>query len=206
MKVLTQIFAWLVVLALAAGVIYVIIEAPGWFASFPKATQAAVGGIGAAVLVPTIAYFSTRALDRARLRDEAIRPQKTALYADAIKGFMNVINAGTLDSKETEERMKTFTEDITPRLITYGDRKVVKAWVSLLQDARHNELNSEKVNLLFSLENLMVAIRKDLGLRVQGHEQGDLLGVFITDIDSVLPKKGGLPMNQLDPPKSEASQ
>jgi hypothetical protein len=190
MKVFGQLLAWIFVIGVLAVVVILVVAAPKWFFDLPRSTQATVGGVLAVVLVPTIAYFSTRSLDRRRSREEAIRPQKTKLYDDVISGFLSIFDLGDSTSPSTEAEMKTFFASIAPPLITYGSRKVIKAWVTVLRVSRQNEGKTDSgMKIMFAFEDLMKVMRADLGHGTFSQQQGELLGVFIRDIDDYLPSK-----------------
>jgi hypothetical protein len=86
-----------------------------------------------------------------------------------------------------EADMLAFFADITPQLITYGSRGVIRAWNNFRRVSRNNP---DTKTIMFAFEDLLKAMRSDLGHVVITQPQGELLAIFITDIDDILkPKK-----------------
>ena len=78
---------------------------------------------------------------------------------------------------EMSEDMRRFSEKLT----LWGSNRVVKKWL------KFRELSSKNANgmdTLFIMEDIMFAMRKDMGLRRL--KKGSLLAFFINDIQSVM--------------------
>ena len=68
--------------------------------------------------------------------------------------------------------------------MTYGSNGVIKKWGKLRVSLAENA----DANSLFELEDLMKEIRKDLGHSNRGLAKGDVLRLFVNDIDDHLKK------------------
>jgi hypothetical protein len=90
-----------------------------------------------------------------------------------------------LSEKDLIKHMSKFTES----LILWGSEDVIKSYrdfrMFFMQRKPNGPLSIEEVNLL---ENLLLTIRKDMGHKNKNFQQGDILSLFINDIDDVLKK------------------
>lgn len=75
---------------------------------------------------------------------------------------------------------------MTPELITYGSRGVIRAWNEFRKVSRLQTDNSTAVMLAF--EGLLKAMRQDLGHTVITHQKGELLGIFVNDVENLFSK------------------
>jgi len=86
-----------------------------------------------------------------------------------------------MDEKKIVEIIGSFTEEI----LVWGSDEVVKTWVEFRyanweegSDGRASHEN------LFRLEELFLALRKDLGLKNKKLDKGDLLRLFVNDLQA----------------------
>ena len=153
----------------------------GWFLRLPPTTITAVAGVSGLVSVPIVTYFTTRSLERRRSMENAIREQKTQLYDKLTRGLMRMLNLKKSEPKMQPDEMMEFLAEMTPPLISYGSRGVIRQWNGFRKVSRE-QLDSP-LAIMFAFEDLLKAMRQDLGHRVFGHQRGELLGIFINDID-----------------------
>ncbi|MDU2353332.1 MAG: hypothetical protein E7D92_01810, partial [Anaerococcus sp.] len=67
----------------------------------------------------------------------------------------------------------------------WGSDEVVRKWIEIRTSSLNSDSNS--INNLFVLEDIIFLIRKDLGQKNKGLKRGDILSFFINDIDNYLP-------------------
>jgi hypothetical protein len=184
-QVIRVFFALLLVAAMVLAVGWVLWVVGSWFFALPATTMTPVAALTGVVLVPVITYFTSRNVERRRSLENSIREQKTKLYDEMMRGLVRMLNLqkGTLMN---EAEMLRFFADITPQLINYGSRRVLGAWNSFRTVSR--EKTGDTTAIMLSFENLLKAMRKDLGHSVLTHQKGELLGVFVNDVDTLFKK------------------
>jgi hypothetical protein len=178
---------FLLIVAAAALVGWVLFLVGPWFVALPTDNMAAVVGIAGVLLVPIITYFTSRSLERRRSLEDGIRAHKTKLYDDLMKGLMRMLNLQKAAAMSEPEMLEFFAQ-ITPGLITYGSNDVLRAWNNFRRISAVPGVEAKAI--LVSFEGLLTAMRKDLGHAVVFVQRGQLLGAFVTDIDKIFPELG----------------
>lgn len=105
------------------------------------------------------------------------------------ENFVNIIfdimlytkNKKKMSDKEMLNRVTDFSKQVT----LYGSNKVIKKWSSYRTSA--DKLSASEN--LKQLENILFAIRSDLGLKKGALKTGDLLSLFINDAKETILKK-----------------
>jgi hypothetical protein len=99
--------------------------------------------------------------------------------------FRNVVYASKLGKPLEEKEMLEFFASFTQKFMVWGADEVVREWSAF-------RLKSVKADdpfgVLFAYEDLIRAIRRDLGHSNKGLKRGDILTLFVNDIDTVLSK------------------
>lgn len=161
------------------GVWWLLVGAFSWFADLPKDTRSATGTLFAAVSVPVITFGTSVYLQRKRVRDEAVREQKTAFYEKTIKdlvGMMKIDKPGT--TADPAELVAIFASIPAP-LITFASRGVILAWNNFRRVA--SEKPGDTAALILAFEELFKQMRKDLKHSTVLHQPGELVGTFVND-------------------------
>ncbi|OAV52204.1 hypothetical protein [Enteractinococcus helveticum] len=185
-QLLQKLFGFVFLAGFLGLLVWLLRAIVSWFLALNPETQTPLAALFGVVSVPIITYFTSRSLERKRSRETAIREKKTELYDDMIRGFMRMLN---LKKKEPmdEDAMVDFFADITPKLITYGSRGVIRAWSDFRLASIRGQTDTS--HLMLILERLLKEMRKDLGHGIVLHQDGELLSVFINDVDEILNKK-----------------
>ena len=86
----------------------------------------------------------------------------------------------------SQSEMLRFFEDFVKKVTVWGSDDVVKAFGDFKRQAPNIQAGASPKEIIFLSEKLLFAIRRDLGHKNKNLKQGDLLSLFITDIDQHL--------------------
>lgn len=144
----------------------------------------AVGMIAASatIVVSVISVLVAKRLEfRATLAKEH-REKKIPFYEGMVKFIFRITFADKLGlepitEKEMIQQMASFTEN----LIVWGADEVIDAWFKFRNKSLNNNDGGGEA-IMFEIEDLLLAIRRDLGHENKGLTRGKILGLFINDI------------------------
>ncbi len=157
---------------------------------------------GATIFVSVFSAVWARNSEKAQAIEQQIREKKTPVYEKFIGIAFDIIwssrNQANQEQNEPAQRRqqkdRTKAEapnpverlqELTPDLIIWGTDEVIASWVEFRRAAANpNKDNPMEIMLVF--EAFMGAIRKDLGHKDDELKKGDLLKIFINDIDKHL--------------------
>lgn len=134
---------------------------------------AALGAV-AAVVVGQVAQ-------RRLLNIQARREQMLPMYEDFLEAFFESMQAG--GTEPTPSFVDVFNR-FAQKLLLWGSADVVKAWLNIRSIAARDGQAAEMAD---GLEQLLLAIRKDLGHRDGKLGHHDLLGTFLNDLHELGP-------------------
>jgi hypothetical protein len=121
----------------------------------------------------------------ARLR-EAHRDRMTPVYHELLKLVWQ--QAGQ-ESQEPAEEVAEFMRDLKARQLILGaPREMIRAFNRWEREAKAAQEKDDNIALVFAWEELLRAMRRDLGHDDSGLPRGELLRVFMDDIDQFLPQ------------------
>lgn len=114
-----------------------------------------------------------------------IREKKIPIYEKLISFYIELLNAEKAGKKKpSSKEVAKFMMDFTSDLIVWGSDEVIDAWVKARRfSLEKSEEQDSAIRLLALLENLMLAIRKDLGHKNKNLDKSHaVLGTFINDL------------------------
>jgi len=143
------------------------------------------GGLSA-IVTATVTKRSEKRLEIER----QIRQQKIPIYESFLPFWFKIVpGKGTSASTMSQEEIVEFLQNFTQQMIAWGSDDVLKAYCqvrkSLVAQANNPGQNGYAPILL--IEEMLYAIRRDLGHKNSGLTQGDVLALFINDVDTILP-------------------
>ena len=149
-------------------------------------SDVAVAIIAAAAtgLVSVITIAITKAYEtRATVRQD-LRSKKVPVYEDFIRMLFRILFSEKLGQPaiSAEEMISLFVQS-SEKLTIWGSDELIKTFGDFKTQIVPG---SEPLQALSQLEDLMLAIRKDLGHTNKGLARGSILRMFVTDIDQIL--------------------
>lgn len=115
---------------------------------------------------------------RAHIQQD-LRTKKPPVYEKIVKTLFRVVFAEKIGEKRPDEReLVRFFAEATEQLTIWGSDQLVGAFSEFRSGAI-----SDPQETIFAFERLLLAIRKDLGHNNQNLGRGDILRLFVNDID-----------------------
>ena len=186
-QVLRGLAALLVVLVLVAAAIY-----GGVVALDHLRTGVAAGLVtaSATVLIAVFTLVVSQRADRLRTIEQTVRERKLPLYDELIHFWMEtILKADEFTVAEMAERWRKFNLETIHTLMLWMPEPVLLEYNRLrstLLDYGESGIPEGSYEVIFSFEDLLLAMRKDLGHSNEGIGRGDLLRLWINDIDDAL--------------------
>jgi hypothetical protein len=163
---------WVALACLAGLGVWAFVEAV-------RAEPAVVGSVATAVVGLFGVLWQQRRSEDARLR-EAHRNRMTPVYDDLVKMFLGSLGSGGGIDAEAEDFMK----DLKGRQLLLGaSTEMIQAFNDWQRSAVVAQEADDSMAAIYAYEDLLRAIRRDLGHNDAELRRGELLRVFITDID-----------------------
>ena len=133
--------------------------------------------------VSAVSFLGNTIVNSIMKKNEYIRVHREEPYMRLISlvyDFQAAASKGkTMADDELAEILTQFNKELT----LWGSSKAIQAWGSW-RTASSTE-SVEPLQNLFRMEQVMVQLRKDMGMR-RGLRKGDLVRLMVNDIDSVL--------------------
>ena len=176
-KIFSQLFA-IGVLVIICYTLYKIIHLLFTAFSEINATLAAC----TTIFVSIVSILISKHIEhKTTIRNEQ-RAKVIPFYEDFIDFVFRLTHAEKLGKEpipeiELMEKMKQFTRDI----IVWGSDDVIKAYFSFRKKSIL-AIDNPELNIMYEVENLFLAIRKDLGHKNKSITKGTLLNLFINDM------------------------
>ncbi|MCH7922726.1 MAG: hypothetical protein IH975_06825 [Nitrospinae bacterium] len=173
---------------------FVLVGVLGWtiwkaLSGLSKEVATAIIAGSATVLVSVISLILSKHWERRREIEQEHRKQKLPIYEEFMTFWFRVVMSHSPGKKPvSEEEMINFFTSFTQKLMIWGSDKVLKEYSNFknLSSSIAEQPSSEVLLTMLTFEKLLFAIRSDVGHKNKGLGQGDLLALFITDLDKVL--------------------
>jgi len=153
--------------------------------SLQKEVAAAIIAAMATVIVSVISIMVAKYYERKLVIEQEIRQRKIPMYEEFIAFLFTVLMSDkTGETKPSEQEMMAFFNKFTQKITIWGSDEVLLEWSRYRQASVDNP--DDVTNTLFRFEQLLLAIRKDTGHSNTNINRGDILRLFINDVDSIL--------------------
>lgn len=166
--------AKLVGIVLGVGIIVL----GGWAVIEGVRAEPSIVGSLATALAAVVVVVVQRDRENRREVQQAHREQLAPLYEDLFERAYN-------PEDFSDEAQKEFIEKMQRKLVLYGSDHVIARWVAWLRSMPDDddERDENDPRVLLDWEQVLLAIRRDLGHKNEDLDTGDLLRVYVTDID-----------------------
>ncbi len=142
-----------------------------------------VASIAGAVTIT--GYFISRYLEKTKAIELQVREQKLPVYEEFIGFFLFILQDKEylqLEDDEKNKKLLEFMLTFTKKSLLWVSDETLLAVVKWRNEAV-NPSTQDPIAALRNLENLLFAFRKDVGHTNKNIKKGDLLSMFINDID-----------------------
>lgn len=177
-------------LGLLAGALYGSRELLGWLFHGVNPTVAAAVVAGATTtLVSVLSVVVGRYFERRYQIDLQLREKKIPIYTEFVEGILGIF-ATASDSPEPEptDEVSSMSSDfvvrMSPKIMVWASNDVLTKWSIF----RRSSTVKAPVDYMFMLEDLLAAIRSDLGHSGTELSKGTILGLYVNDIDDYVKK------------------
>ncbi|MBC7782752.1 MAG: hypothetical protein H7144_02850 [Burkholderiales bacterium] len=155
----------------------------------------AIIAAGATVLVSILSILLGKVYEaRERIQNQH-REKKVPVYEELIQFISRVLSGEKIGTAPTQEEIIKF--GFNQKMMVWGADEVLLAWVKWLRAISDAEvLKADPLKGLFLYEELILAIRRDLGHKNKSLKRGDVLRLFVNDIDVHLLPAGKMTTRQ----------
>ncbi len=154
------------------------------FLKLAQPLQASIISGVALIVVAVVTVLTNKSIQMKQLTDQSLRSQKVELYNDVFKLYLRILGKNDIVNNPTQKEIQEFFINKTPLFLSYGSNEVVAKWGVLRVTPIDPDDKTYKT--LFQLEELMLAIRRDLGHGKSKIKKGDILRLFVNDIDKYI--------------------
>ena len=187
----------LVLVSAGMAVVVITIFAIGtwwlWKQVVAQSAQVATAIIaGAFSLVATItALVITKIWERRKEIELELRKKKTPVYDEFVDFLSTMFTGSPHIDKPDEAAQAAFFLGFTKNSIIWSSDKVLKEYSTFRRQmvAAAKQPESDPYTGLIAYENMLKAIRVDMGHKNKGLKEGDLLAFYVNDIDQVLQER-----------------
>lgn len=160
-----------------------------FFVSLESEISITIIGAVSTFTVSIITITVGKYYEKKRQIEQEIREKKIPVYEEFLDFlFKMFIKAKENNMDDIEEEMIDFFYKFNQKIIIWGSDDVIKLW-SEYRIKAVNQKNLKPEETMFHIEKILLAIRKDTGHKNKNLVKGDILGLFINDIQSHLYSK-----------------
>lgn len=189
-QILLAIIGLLFFAAFAYGIFLTVRGAARILTSMDSDLAVAIITAAAMAFVSVLSIVLGKAYEARSLVQKEHREKKIPVYEDLIKFMFRILIGVKTGDAPTEKEILDFMSDFNQRIMVWGSDDVLAAWVSWKRIATNEaEVKANPMQLMLLYEQLILTIRRDLGHKNKKLNEGDILALFIKDIDQTLKKK-----------------
>jgi hypothetical protein len=177
----------ILLLILGGAIVFVAGILWNYVATLPPAQGVTLLAAAVAAVISLFGLYVNRRADRTREIEASLRPRKAEVYEEFVRFWLGAL-LGMKEGKVnvSPDQMMEFFTSFTQKVVVWGSDDVI----SKNRQFRPVSMSGTGLQTLLQFEQLLFAIRRDLGHHNAGLARGDLLGLWVNDIDEVLKKAG----------------
>lgn len=158
------------------------------FAGLQKEVAASLVAASATILVSVFSITWAKYYEKKRVVDQELREKKIPVYQEFVEFILKMLWSEKITGKSMNEKeMEKFLMSFTQKVMLWGSDDVLSQWSTYRQRLIKNTENNQNVQeMMFELEKLLLAIRRDTGHKNKNVKRGSLLGLFINDIEKYI--------------------
>jgi hypothetical protein len=185
-----QMFFGLVILGLLAWAGYELLLAVVLlFKSVDPKLGAGMLAASATILVSVVSVLFSKKQEHKVDIENQLREKKIPIYENIIEFIFLITFAEKLGKAQPSEKETiAFFADTTRDLVIWGSKDIVKAFGDFKDMLASFAENGDTAGMLATLEDFLFAIRKDLGHKQTKVKRGDILRLYINDVDALFPQ------------------
>ena len=158
--------------------------------SLDSAIAVAIIAASATALVSVLSIVLGKAFEAREIVRREHRERKIPVYEDLIRFMFRVIMSSKTGDIPSEKEMLEFMSDFTQRIMVWGSDDVLAAWVRWRRAVTDPiALKADPTKILFLYEELISIIRRDLGHNNENLAKGDILALFVNDMNQLMKSK-----------------
>ena len=176
--------ALLLLIIIAAGLIaaFIIYIGPGIVSFFSSFSTLDTGVIVALIAgaVSIITLVGGGVLNNRMKRKEYLYKHREKPYMQLISMFYDFQSSTKQEQAISQEELLDVFTEFNKEITLWGSSKAIKKWGTWRVSSSRENLSPNE--LLFRMEDVLIQLRKDMGLK-RGIKRGDLLRLTVNDID-----------------------
>lgn len=175
----------LLLVGIAIGCYFLLKEIWSAFSGLQKDIAAIIVVTSATVLISVLSLIISKHWERIKEIQQEHRSKKIPIYEEFIKFWFKVLFGQKTKPQQVPEReIIEFLSDFTQKLILWGSDDVLRNYSNFRRRYVNITPDKPSFDIMFEFEKLLYAIRKDTGHRNRNLKKGDVLALFINDIDN----------------------
>ena len=189
-KKVFQLIIGFILIALLIWGAYLLFKAVGAIFSRvdPKLAAGMIAGSATIFVSVITVLFSKKQEHKVDIQNQ-LREKKIPIYENIIEFIFLITFAEKLGKEQpSEQEMIKFFVDTTRDLVIWGSKDIVKEFGNFRDTLTNLADTSDTTVMLACVEDLFIAIRKDLGHNVSGIKRGEILRLYINDTEMYFPE------------------
>lgn len=148
------------------------------------------------VISVSITVVVGQLLQRRAAYEQAQRPMKVEIYERFMTKWFDILQLGKTKDKRKpvvadDPEIVEYFAQFARELILWGSGRVLADYSHFTAEIQAAPDEAARQSALFSFEKTLLSLRIDVGHSNRGLKQGDVLRLFVTDIDKVLAARRG---------------